>query len=223
MILSTNGWKYNDRATGLCPLVVTEESFSCFEVDGALEIGCLCLLLEGQQEVHDLPDPGQLGDPLSKLLHVGLQPLELRVLGVSGVPPEGSDGLQQLAAHQVGEVGGPVLADAGDSDPAVAPQGEVPAGEGQLLAGEVQAVDGLMGQQQPLAVLALLTRLLQGRDTETHHLEEQQQQHKSRRDPLTVSSFPDPFPCVPLLGLVGTEECRGDVSGGLVLEWSTLF
>lgn len=140
------------------------------ELDSAAELGGLSLLLKGHQEVHDLPDPGQLADALAKLLHVGLQPAEGAVLGLA--PPEGADGLQQLAAHEGREVGGPVLADAGDGDPAVTPQGHVPAVEYQWpRCREVQPVDGLVGQQQPLTLLPPLTRLLQGGDPQSHHLE----------------------------------------------------
>lgn len=191
-------------------------------MDGAVDFGSFCLLLESQQEVHDLSDPGQLGDSLSKLLHVSLQPLELRVLGVSGVPPEGANGLQQLAAHQGGEVGGPVLADAGDGDPAVAPQGEVPAGEGQLLAGKVQTVDSLMGEQQSLTLLTLLTRLLQGRHTETHHLEEHHDNNNKETTLSVVKSLLEvqltPFPSSPCWALVvlRTEEEPPNGEGCLV-------
>lgn len=49
-----------------------------------------------------------------------------------------------------------MLADTGDGDAAVAGEGEVPAGEVQLLDGEVQPIHGLVGQKQTLAVLTLL-------------------------------------------------------------------
>ncbi|XP_029027143.1 calpain-5-like isoform X2 [Betta splendens] len=76
-------------------------SLLCFELHRAAELCGFCPVFEGKQEVHDLPDLGQLGDPFSKLLHVGLQGLEGRILRVTGVSPKCSDWLQQLTCHQV--------------------------------------------------------------------------------------------------------------------------
>lgn len=161
-------------------LADSERSFLWDELDGAAEICSLRSVFEGKQEVHDLPDFGQLGDPLPELLHVRLQPLQRRVLRVGGVPPKRPDGLQQLAGHQVGEVGGPVLGDARDGDPAVAREREVPAGEVQLLDGEVQTVHGFVREEQALAILTLLSRLLKRGHATTHHLQ-RKKAHKPKR------------------------------------------
>lgn len=139
----------------------SEESFVCCELHRAAEIRCLRSLLEGKQEVHDLPDLRQLSNPFAELLHVRLQPFERGILRVGGVSPERSNRLQQLTGHQVGEVGGPVLGDASDGDTAVGDEGEVPAREVQLLSREVQPVHGLMGQKETLAILTLLSGPLQ--------------------------------------------------------------
>lgn len=134
-----------------------EELFIDSELHRAAQVCRLCSFLEGKQEVHDLPDLGQLSDPFAELLHVRLQPFEWRVFRIAGVSPKCADRLQQLTRHQVGEVGGPELADAGDGDATVAAEGEVPAGEVQLLIGEVQPIDGLVGKKQTLAFLTLLS------------------------------------------------------------------
>ncbi len=148
-------WNFNRNL-----LAESDESFVWRELHGAAQICCLCSVLKGKQEVHDLPDLSQLSNPFAELLHVGLQPFERRVLRVVSVAPKCSNRFEQLTAHQVGEVRGPVLGNAGDGDTAVADEGEVPAGEVQLLSGEVQPIHGLMGKKQPLAVLTLLSRPL---------------------------------------------------------------
>ncbi len=50
-----------------------------------------------------------------------------------------------------------MLGNAGDGDTAVAGEGEVPAGEVQLLGGEVQPVHGLVGKKQTFTILTLLS------------------------------------------------------------------
>lgn len=49
-----------------------------------------------------------------------------------------------------------MLGNASDSDTAVAGEGEVPAGEVQLLDGEVQPIHRLVGKKQTLTILTLL-------------------------------------------------------------------
>lgn len=132
-----------------------------YELNGAVEVSCCGPVFVRKQEIHDLPHFRQLRDPFPELLHVGLQTLQRRILRVLRVSPERPDRLQELAGHQVGEVRGPVLGDAGDGDSSVAREGEVPAGEVELLEGEVEAMHGLVGEQQPLAVLTLLPGFLQ--------------------------------------------------------------
>uniref|UniRef100_A0A8C1GKV3 Calpain 5a n=1 Tax=Cyprinus carpio TaxID=7962 RepID=A0A8C1GKV3_CYPCA len=80
-----------------------------------------------EQEVHDFPHLCQLCDPLSELLNIRLQTLDGQILWISGVPPELADGLQQLPGHQVGQVGRPELADAGDGEASRSLQADVPA------------------------------------------------------------------------------------------------
>ncbi len=131
-------------------------------------------LLESEQKVHDFPHLGQLRDPLSELLDIRLQTLDGRLLGIPGVPPELADRLQQLPGHQVGQIGRPELADAGDGEASGSSQADVPAEEAQVLSAEVQPVDGLVRQQKPLSVLPLLTLLLQRLHPQTHHLQQLQ-------------------------------------------------
>lgn len=127
------------------------------ELHRAAEVCCLCSILEGKQEVHDLPDLGQLSNPFAELLHVCLQTFERRILGIVGVTPKRSDRFQQLTGHQVGEIGGPVLGNTGDGDATVARERKVPAGEVQLLDVEVQPIHSLVGKKQTLTILTLLS------------------------------------------------------------------
>ena len=147
------------------------ESVLCCELHRAAQVCRVRPVLEGKQEVHDLPDFGEFSDPFAELLHVCLQPFERRILWVFGVPPECPDGFQQLPGHQGGEVGRPQLADTGDGDAAVAAEGEVPLRELERLGGEVEPAHGFVRQEQTLTVLTLLSGALQGRHSQTHHLQ----------------------------------------------------
>ncbi|KAK3570286.1 hypothetical protein QTP86_017201, partial [Hemibagrus guttatus] len=124
----------------------------------------------GEQEVHDLSDLGQLSDPLSKLLDVGLQAFNGRVLRVASRPPKLACGLQQLARHQVGEVRCPQLGDTCNGKAACSGQGHLPVRKGQFLIGEVQPEYRLMGQKQTFTFLPLLATLLQRLKPQAHHL-----------------------------------------------------
>lgn len=153
--------------------VPATESFSSalsFEDNGAVHCLRAAAVRKGKQEVHHLPYLGQLGNPLTKLVHVGLVALDGRVSSVACRPPESADGLQQLARHQVGEVRRPQLRGGGDGETPRLRQPHPPAREVQRLFGEIQPVHGLVGQQQPLALLPLLAPLLQRLHPQTHHL-----------------------------------------------------
>lgn len=75
-------------------LCANEKSFLWCELHRATEICRLCPILESKQEVHDLPDLGELSNPFTELLHVRLQPFERRFLRVVSVTPKRSDRLQ---------------------------------------------------------------------------------------------------------------------------------
>lgn len=160
--------------------IITSKVFPCFglgvplEHHRALYAVLLHSFLEGEQEVHDLSDLGQLSDPLSELLDVGLQAFNRCILWVAGRPPELARGFQQLARHQVGEVRRPQLGDPGNRKASWPGQGHVPVRKGQFLIGEVQPVHRLMGQKQPLSVLPLLPTLLQRLNPQPHHLSQLQ-------------------------------------------------
>ncbi|TNN61977.1 Calpain-5 [Liparis tanakae] len=114
----------------------------------------------------------KLRDPLAELVRVGLVALDRRVVAAAAArrPPEDADGLQQLPRHQVREVGRPQLRDGGDGEAPRLGQRHRPPREPQRLLGEVQAVHGLVGQQQALAVLPRRAPLMQGLDAQAHEL-----------------------------------------------------
>lgn len=140
------------------------------EGDGAVDSLGAAAFRKGKQEVHHLPYLSQLRDPLAKLVHVGLVALDGGVACVARRPPESPGGLQQLAGHQVGEVRRPQLRGGCDGEASRLRQPHSPAHEPEGLFGEVQPVHGLVGQQQPLAVLPLLASLLQRLNPQAHHL-----------------------------------------------------
>ena len=135
---------------------------------GSLEVGGLEALAEGDEEVHDLSDLGQVGQALPELQGVGLIPVHgLRVL----LAPEDSRGVEQLPRHEVGEVGRPVLGGARDGDLARLVEHDVPALKLQpVLLDEINAVHGLGRPQQLLAILALLPALRQALHAQPHLL-----------------------------------------------------
>lgn len=138
------------------------------EGDGAVDTLRAASFCKSKQEVHHFPHLGQFCDPLPELSRVCLIALSGRVLGSRS--PEHTDGLQQLARHQVGEIRRPELRGGRDGEAPWLRQPHRPVGEAERLLGEVQPVHSLVGPQQALALLPLLAALLQGLDPQAHHL-----------------------------------------------------